>query len=51
MMEYWVVIRILSKFIFSTIVAINPILHYSRTHSSNIPAFQHSSRGEAPDTK
>jgi len=28
---------------------INPTLHYPRTHDSNIPEFQHSNWGEAPN--
>jgi hypothetical protein len=37
------------NFIVKTISAINPTLQYPKTHSSNIPAFQHSNWGEAPN--
>jgi hypothetical protein len=53
MMDYWVLIRKLSifNFIVGTIIAINPTRQYPKNHFSNIPLFQHSNWGEAPNSK
>ena len=50
-MEYWGFIRILSILILSFRLRriIYPILQYPITHFSNIPFFQHSNWGEAPN--
>ena len=52
MVEYWKVvfkrIKAIFNFIVDTNVKINLSLHYSGTHHSNIPSFQHSNWGEAP---
>jgi hypothetical protein len=37
------------NFIVKMNFTINPTFHYPRTHDSNIPEFQHSNWGEAPD--
>jgi hypothetical protein len=51
--ERWNSGFLMEKFILNVIVrmnfAISPILHYPKTHFSNIPALHHSNWGGAPD--